>query len=105
MHTHTQEQDEQDHEIVNSYYEGEEFMQVNVCVFLCVCMSIPISPSPTHPLTHTHIYTQQNQAQEALTKMERVVELAKERGGEDLKWCFKALESIVTLHFRLGNYR
>ncbi|EWM26019.1 cop9 signalosome complex subunit 2 [Nannochloropsis gaditana] len=68
-----EDQDEQDHEIVNSYYEGEEFMQ-------------------------------QNQLPEALEKMERVVGVAAERGGDDLRWCFKGLECIVMLLFKLGEH-
>ena len=36
--------------------------------------------------------------------MQRVVSLAEERGGDDLKWCFKGLECIVTLFFKLGEY-
>ena len=58
---------------MNSYYEGEEFLQ-------------------------------QNELQPALEKMERVVELARARGGEDLKWCFKALENVVALRLRTGEY-
>jgi hypothetical protein len=35
--------------------------------------------------------------------MERVVGVAAERGGDDLRWCFKGLECIVMLLFKLGE--
>lgn len=64
---------------------------------------------PTHPLLLPFLLLfllslQQNQLPEALTKMERVVAVAEERGGDDLKWCFKGLECCVTLLFKLGEY-
>jgi len=36
--------------------------------------------------------------------MERVVIVAEERGGDDVKGCFKGLECIVTLLFKRGEY-
>ena len=67
----------------------------------------PLSTRTHH--THTHLsshfdFKQQNQLPEALKKMERVVTVAEERGGDDVKWCFKGLECIVTLLFKLGEY-
>jgi hypothetical protein len=45
----------------------------------------------------------QENPRRSIEMFDKVVRLESERGDE-VKWRFKALENLVALHFRLGNF-